>query len=160
MSEQTTLSARLRFLAVAGVGFFLDGYLNIVIGLGTTCTLVLRSQCLINFAVVPMIGYIYFKENKGSVPTIKGDEIKGALSLGMIFGQLCFGLFGDALGRRKVYGKELLFTSFGTLMVILLPWKGLSRTGVVTWIAVWRVVTGVGIGGGRSLSDHFYRNLR
>jgi hypothetical protein len=33
--SSTTLSARLKFLAVAGVGFFADGYLNLCIGLGT-----------------------------------------------------------------------------------------------------------------------------
>ena len=93
-----------------------------------------------------MIGDLYFE--KGSVPAISGDEIKGALSIGMVVGQLGFGLFGDALGRHKVYGKELIMTIFGTLMVVLLPWKGLSSTGVVAWLAVWRVVTGFGIGGG------------
>lgn len=95
-----------------------------------------------------MIGYIYFKDEKSTISTIKGDEIKGGLSIGMICGQLTFGLFGDAIGRHRVYGKELLITSFGTLMVILLPWKGLSHNGVVAWLTVWRVVTGVGIGGG------------
>lgn len=98
-----------------------------------------------------MIGYIYFKNEKNAVPVIQGDEIKGSLSLGMIVGQLGFGLFGDALGRHKVYGKELIVTMFGALMVILLPWHGLSHTGIVAWLSVWRVVTGVGIGGGENL---------
>jgi len=39
----------------------------------------------------------------------------------MILGQLLFGLFGDALGRHKVYGKELILTIFGTLLVIVAP---------------------------------------
>ena len=93
-----------------------------------------------------MIGYLYFPH--GSVPTLQGSEIKAALSIGMIAGQLGFGLFGDALGRHKVYGKELLCTIFGTLMVVLLPWKGLSHDGIVSWLAVFRVVTGFGAGGG------------
>jgi PHS family inorganic phosphate transporter-like MFS transporter len=33
-------------------------------------------------------------------------------------------------------------------MVILMPWKNISFEGVTAWIAVWRVVTGVGIGAG------------
>jgi hypothetical protein len=32
--KESTLSARLKFLTVAGVGLFADGYLNISIGLG------------------------------------------------------------------------------------------------------------------------------
>lgn len=65
----------------------------------------------------------------------------------MIVGQLGFGLFGDALGRHKVYGKELMLTIFGTLMLIVAP-TGLSHSGVVAWLAVFRIVTGFGIGGG------------
>ncbi|CAD6565106.1 MAG: Inorganic phosphate transporter pho84 [Tremellales sp. Tagirdzhanova-0007] len=136
MSEEISMSlaAKLRFLIIAGVGLFSDGYLNIVIGL-----------------VVPMIGYLYFP--KGSVPAIQGAEIKGALSIGMVVGQLGFGLFGDALGRHKVYGKELIFTIFGTLMVVLLPWKGMSHSSIITWLAIWRTVSGVGIGGDYPMSS-------
>ena len=99
-----------------------------------------------------MIGYIYFKDQKGIIPTIKGSEIKGSFSIGMIFGQLCFGTLGDALGRHRVYGKECLFTIFGTLLVVLLPWHGLSHNGVVAWLSVFRAVTGMGTGGGRIFS--------
>lgn len=94
-----------------------------------------------------MVGLVYWPH--GSVPPTQGSEIKGSLSIGMMVGQLSFGLFGDALGRHKVYGKELLFTMFGTLMVVLLPWRGLSTTGVVAWLSVFRVVTGIGLGGGQ-----------
>ncbi len=98
-----------------------------------------------------MIGLIYFQDEKGAVSTNQGDEIKGSLSLGMIAGQLGFGLLGDTLGRHRVYGKELIITIFGTLMVVLLPWKGLSHTGIVAWLSVWRVFTGLGIGGGEQI---------
>lgn len=95
-----------------------------------------------------MIGYIYFKEQHGSVPAVKGDEIKGSFSIGMIVGQLLFGTLGDALGRHRVYGKECLFAIFGTILVVLLPWRGLSETGVVAWLAIFRLITGIGTGGG------------
>lgn len=65
----------------------------------------------------------------------------------MIVGQLSFGLFGDALGRHKVYGKELMLTILGTLMLIVAP-TGLGHSGIVAWLAVFRIVTGFGIGGG------------
>jgi PHS family inorganic phosphate transporter-like MFS transporter len=55
-----------------------------------------------------MIGYLYW--NGGSIPTLPQDTIKAGLSIGMIVGQITFGIFGDALGRHKVYGKELAFT--------------------------------------------------
>lgn len=74
--------------------------------------------------------------------------MKGSLSLGMIVGQVALGLLGDAWGRRAIYGKELIITLFGTLMVVLLPWRGLSPRAITAWISVFRVVAGVGIGAG------------
>lgn len=95
-----------------------------------------------------MLGYIYFQDNDNTIKTTNSDIIKGSLSLGMIVGQIGFGIMGDTIGRHKVYGCELIVTMFGTLMCILLPWNGLSQEGIVAWMSVWRVVTGFGIGGG------------
>ncbi|KAF2164026.1 hypothetical protein M409DRAFT_57122 [Zasmidium cellare ATCC 36951] len=124
-----TFWSNVKFLSIAGVGLFADGYLNISIGL-----------------VVPMIGYVYYQDDKGTVPTVSSDVIKGGLSIGMIIGQLMFGLFGDALGRHKIYGKELILTIFGTLMLIVMPPK-LDHSGVVAWMTVFRIITGMGTGG-------------
>jgi PHS family inorganic phosphate transporter-like MFS transporter len=95
-----------------------------------------------------MIGFIHFKDNKNIVPVHKSDLIKGSLSLGMIVGQIGFGILGDTLGRHNVYGKELIITMLGTLLCILLPWNGLSHEGIIAWLCVFRVLTGFGIGGG------------
>ena len=95
-----------------------------------------------------MIGYLYFQDTGNTPSAVQSDEIKGSFSIGMIIGQLLFGSLGDAIGRHRVYGKECLFAIFGTLMVVLLPWKGLSQQGVVAWLAVFRVISGMGTGGG------------
>ncbi|KAL5336933.1 major facilitator superfamily domain-containing protein [Aspergillus crustosus] len=120
-----TLGSKPRFLITAGLGFFADGYLNLTIGL-----------------VVPILGYLYFQESEGSVPAVDSDIMKGGLSLGMVVGQIVFGVLGDAWGRHNIYGKELLITIFSILLVILMPWKGMSPRDVTAWVAVWRVVTG------------------
>ncbi|KAI1827390.1 major facilitator superfamily domain-containing protein [Xylaria intraflava] len=130
MTPRELFWSNLRFLLIAGGGLFGDGYLNSTIGL-----------------VAPMIGFIYFKDNNGNLPAVQGSEIKGTFSIGMILGQLLFGSLGDALGRHRVYGKECIFTIFGTLMVVLLPWHGLTHQGVVAWLSVFRFVTGIGPGG-------------
>ncbi|RFU33045.1 hypothetical protein B7463_g3310, partial [Scytalidium lignicola] len=129
-SKRQTWINNIKFLLVAGGGLFGDGYLNQTIGL-----------------VVPMIGYLYFQDTGNSPSAVQGDEIKGSFSIGMVVGQLLFGTLGDALGRHRVYGKECLFAIFGTLMVVLLPWKGLSHQGVVAWLSVFRTITGMGTGG-------------
>ncbi|KAJ9610245.1 hypothetical protein H2200_005022 [Cladophialophora chaetospira] len=130
MPQITSQFGFFKFLTVAGVGLFGDGWLNISIGL-----------------VVPMLGYLYFEDEKNKIPTLPADTIKASLSLGMILGQIGFGVFGDALGRHRIYGKELMITIAGTLLVILMPWKGFSHHDVIAWMSVFRVVTGVGIGG-------------
>ncbi|KAJ5928690.1 hypothetical protein N7466_007646 [Penicillium verhagenii] len=129
-----SLGAKVRFMITAGVGFFADGYLNLTIGL-----------------VVPILGYLYFPD--GKVATIDSDVIKGGLSLGMVVGQLLFGVLSDTWGRHKIYGKELLLTIFGTLLVILLPWKGMSTRSITAWVTVFRVLTGIGIGADYPLSS-------
>lgn len=128
---QTTL----KFLATAGAGLFGDGYLNLGIGL-----------------IVPILGYLYFPETEGKVPAIRGDIMKGCLSIGMICGQIGFGIFGDALGRHRIYGKELILTILGTFMVILMPWQSFNAADLVAWVGVFRLVTGLGIGGGEDVS--------
>jgi PHS family inorganic phosphate transporter-like MFS transporter len=102
--------------------------------------------------VVPILGYLYFEDSQGQVPAVQSDVMKGSLSVGMVVGQLLFGVLSDLLGRHTVYGKELILTMFGTLMVVLLPWKNMSASDVTAWVAVFRVVTGIGIGAGQKSS--------
>ncbi|KAL3706315.1 phosphate ion transport [Talaromyces marneffei ATCC 18224] len=71
----------------------------------------------------------------------------------MIVGQIAFGALADTWGRHTIYGKELMLTLFGTLMVILLPWKNFSASAVTTWVSVFRVITGIGIGADYPLSS-------
>lgn len=130
------LTSNLKFLSVAGVGLFGDGFLNISIGL-----------------VVPVIGLLYYQDDGGKIPTVRSDTIKGGLSLGMIIGQLLFGVFGDALGRHKIYGKELIITIFGTLMLIVPP-SYLGQDGILAWLTIFRIITGLGIGGGEYLNPY------
>ncbi|KAJ5473054.1 hypothetical protein N7530_007055, partial [Penicillium desertorum] len=126
---------KVKFLCIAGVGLFSDGFLNLTIGL-----------------VVPMLGYLYWQDQGGEVPTAQSDIMKGTLNVGMAVGQLMFGVLGDALGRHRVYGKELLITLFGTLMVVLLPWNNFDKQSIVAWVACFRVVTGIGIGAAASIT--------
>ncbi|BCS21739.1 inorganic phosphate transporter Pho84 [Aspergillus puulaauensis] len=131
-----SLLDKVKFFCVAGVGLFSDGFLNLTIGL-----------------VVPMLGYLYWQDQGGEVPSVQSDIMKGTLNVGMAVGQLLFGVLGDALGRHKVYGKELLITLFGTLMVILLPWNNFDQQSIVAWVACFRVVTGIGIGADYPMSS-------
>lgn len=126
--------ADVKLLMIAGTGFFSDAYDIFIIGL-----------------VMPMIGFIYFDHAKGTLPSFQGP-VKGASSVGTLVGQLLFGYLGDALGRKKIYGFELILIILGTIMSIAAP-SYLGGWGILIWLFVFRMtLLGVGIGGDYPLS--------
>jgi len=102
--------------------------------------------------VVPILGYLYYSDEKNTIPTFSGDLIKAGLAIGMVCGQIGFGVFGDALGRHRIYGKELMITIFGSFMVVMMPWGHIHHNDVLAWMTVSRIVTGFGIGGGKAIA--------
>lgn len=100
-----------------------------------------------SIVVVPMIGLTYFKDSGSAIKSSQSDAMKGSLALGMVFGQVGCGILGDAIGRHKIYGKELIMTIFGTLMVIVAP-PYMTHEGIVVWVCIWRAFTGIGVGAG------------
>ncbi|KAI0035407.1 phosphate permease [Vararia minispora EC-137] len=126
-------SFHVKICAVAGVGFFTDAYDIFSISI-----------------VATMLGYVY---NKGqtSLGTNQDLGVKVATPLGNLVGQLLFGWLADVLGRKKMYGIELMVIIFSTFAQALsAQGPGLTMTGV---IVVWRFLLGVGIGGDYPLSS-------
>ncbi|KAF0700220.1 Aste57867_9229 [Aphanomyces stellatus] len=123
-------SAHVRAMLVAGSGFFVDSYDNFVIGL-----------------IVPMIAYEYY--HKSSLPSTRGDGwVKAASSWGNMCGQVSFAILGDILGRKKVYGIELMILIVGALLCAFAVWPVNGEAdNVLILLAVWRFVLGIGIGG-------------
>ncbi|OQR86219.1 inorganic phosphate transporter, partial [Thraustotheca clavata] len=122
--------AHLRAMLVAGSGFFVDSYDNFVIGL-----------------MVPMIAYEYY--NKASLPSSQADGwVKAASSWGNACGQLGFAVLGDILGRKKVYGIELMILIVGAILCAVAVWPvNGNPDNVLIMLSVWRFVLGVGVGG-------------
>ncbi|KAF9283672.1 Inorganic phosphate transporter pho84 [Linnemannia elongata] len=122
-----------RACMVAGVGFFTDAYDLFAINL-----------------VSPMLGFVYFADNQNSVPADIDAGLKIAASVGTFFGQIGFGYLADRLGRKRMYGVELVIiivATFGQALCgnaygLSLPWA----------IMVWRFILGVGVGGDYPLS--------
>ncbi|KAF9310512.1 acid phosphatase pho5, partial [Podila horticola] len=121
----------IRACLVAGVGFFTDAYDLFAINL-----------------VTPMLGIIYF--NGGALPSDLDLGIKVAASVGTFMGQIGFGYLADRLGRKRMYGIELMIIIVATLG------QALSGNGYTlslpAALIVWRVIVGVGIGGDYPLS--------
>lgn len=120
----------IRACLVAGVGFFTDAYDLFAINL-----------------VTPMLGMIYFG---GALPSDLDLGIKVSASVGTFLGQIGFGYLADRLGRKRMYGIELMIIIVATLG------QALSGNGYTlslpAALIVWRVIVGIGIGGDYPLS--------
>ncbi|OSC99890.1 phosphate transporter [Trametes coccinea BRFM310] len=118
---------------VAGVGFFTDAYDIFAINIAST-----------------MLGYVYGNHAKGALPTNQDLGVKVATPCGTLVGQLLFGWLADVVGRKRMYGIEL--------MLIIIATFGQAVTGeghavnIIGVLIVWRFIMGIGIGGDYPLS--------
>nr|AKO22758.1 phosphate transporter [Rhizopogon luteolus] len=116
---------------VAGVGFFTDAYDIFAINIAS-----------------PMLGYVYGHNQK--LGTNQDLGVKVATPVGNVFGQVIFGWLADRVGRKRMYGIELI------IMIIATFGQAISGSGgvisVIGALVCWRFMMGVGIGGDYPLS--------
>lgn len=118
----------MRAVAVAGAGFFADSY----------------DIFAINLAL-QMLGISFWQNEGGEIPTSLQTAIKAATSAGAIVGQTIFGWLADRIGRKRMYGVELIILIVATLgQTISSPSPGVSISGLLIF---GRVIMGLGIGG-------------
>jgi len=98
-----------------------------------------------------MLGVVYSQPNNHGVLPQKSDTtILSTTTAGTIFGQIVFGHLADILGRKKMYGVELLIIICTTLAQSL---AGSSTAlNVINVLSFWRFLMGVGVGGDYPLS--------
>ncbi|CAB4438938.1 unnamed protein product [Rhizophagus irregularis] len=72
-------------------------------------------------------------------------------SVGNLIGQLFFGWLADVLGRKKMYGIELMIIIVATVASALCGES--YAISVTATIMIWRVIMGIGIGGDYPLSS-------
>lgn len=98
-----------------------------------------------------MLGIVYFQQSNGAMSTQQDTAIKVSTSAGTVIGQLGFGALADIVGRKKMYGLELI------LMIVAVLAQSLSSSSpamsIVGVIIFWRVLMGIGIGGDYPLSS-------
>jgi PHS family inorganic phosphate transporter-like MFS transporter len=87
-----------------------------------------------------MLGIVY---HKGKLTTEQDTAIKLSTSAGTVIGQLGFGALADIVGRKKMYGLELILIIVATLAQALVgPGPGTSVVGLIIF---WRVLMGIGM---------------
>ncbi|TFY51618.1 hypothetical protein EVG20_g10919 [Dentipellis fragilis] len=125
--------AEVKLLGIAGVGFFLDAY----------------DLFIIN-PVATMLQYRLYGGEK--LPVGLEGFMKAAANIGSVIGQFGFGFAADRFGRKAVYGKELMLIIFATIMCISDPTGDLSPSGSLIYLAVFRIILGIGVGGDYPMS--------
>ncbi|KAG1869649.1 major facilitator superfamily domain-containing protein [Suillus tomentosus] len=117
---------------VASVGFFTDAYDIFAINIAAT-----------------MLGYVY-GHTGNQLNTNQSLGVKVATPVGNLVGQLLFGWLADLVGRKRMYGVELMvmiIATFGQALAGQAP-----AVNVLGVIIVWRFIMGVGIGGDYPMS--------
>jgi MFS transporter, PHS family, inorganic phosphate transporter len=107
---------QLKIMFVSGMGFFTDAYDLFVIGI-----------------VVALL------KTQWSLSTNQVSWVNSATLLASAVGAIVFGRVADILGRKKIYGYEVLILAFGAIASAFAP--------NYTFLLVSRVILGIGIGG-------------
>jgi MFS transporter, PHS family, inorganic phosphate transporter len=126
-----------RAIVVAGIGFFTDAYDLFAVNM-----------------VNSMLGVVFWHDAKsgpGKIPNNADTAIKVATSSGTVVGQVGFGILADLVGRKRMYGLELILIIFATLAQALSAHS--PAASIVGVVVFWRVLMGIGIGGDYPLSS-------
>ncbi|KAG7086872.1 hypothetical protein E1B28_002793 [Marasmius oreades] len=122
-----------KLLGIAGVGFFLDAY----------------DLFIIN-PVATMLQYRLYG-GKSLPPNLEGF-VKAGANIGSVIGQFLFGYLADSLGRKAVYGKELMLIIIATILCLTTPTGRLSPDSCLIYLGIFRILLGVGVGGDYPMS--------
>jgi len=122
MDEAKLSRMHWKIMFISGMGFFTDAYDLFIIGVVMS---LLKSEWSIS-------------------PTEKGLVASTAL-LASAFGAILFGRIADMLGRKRIYGYEVLVLAFGAVASALSP--------NIWWLIFFRIILGVGIGGDYPVSS-------
>jgi MFS transporter, PHS family, inorganic phosphate transporter len=97
----------------------------------------------------PMLSIIYWQN---AMPAHIEAALNSATLAGTVLGQLGFGVFADVLGRKRMYGLELLIIIGSTIGIAMSSSGEAGSMNLLGWLISWRVLLGVGIGGDYPLS--------
>ncbi|KAG6853429.1 hypothetical protein C0991_004429 [Blastosporella zonata] len=126
-------TSEVKLLGIAGVGFFIDAY----------------DLFIIN-PVATMLQYRLY--GGGAMPANLQGLMKAGANIGSVIGQFAFGYAADALGRKAVYGKELMLIILATILTMTTPTGSLSPDNCLIYLSMFRILLGIGVGGDYPMS--------
>src|ERR1700679_4094392 len=116
LDNSRVTKAQLKIMFISGMGFFTDAYDLFVIGIVVT---LLKPEWNLSTSQVSLL----------NSATLAASAV----------GAIVFGRIADILGRKKIYGYEVLILAIGALASAFAP--------NYTFLLVSRIVLGIGIGG-------------
>ncbi len=116
LDESQVSKRQIKIMFVSGMGFFTDAYDLFVIGI-----------------VVTLI------ETQWKLSTNQVSWLNSATLLASAVGAIVFGRVADMLGRKRIYGFEVLILAIGAIASAFAP--------NYTFLLVCRIILGIGIGG-------------
>jgi MFS transporter, PHS family, inorganic phosphate transporter len=116
LDDSKITRAQLKIMFVSGMGFFTDAYDLFVIGI-----------------VVALV------KTQWTLSTNQVSWVNSATLLASAVGAILFGRIADMLGRKRIYGYEVLILAIGAIASAFAP--------NYTFLLVCRVILGIGIGG-------------
>src|SRR5205823_1025480 len=122
LDESPLSSFHLKTVLTSGMGFFTDAYDLFVIGVVSTIL-----------------------KNVWHVSTLEISLLSSTALLSAALGAVIFGRIADRLGRKFVYGYELLVLAAGAIASALAP--------DVFWLLIFRFILGIGVGGNYPISS-------
>ena len=122
LDEADTSRLHWKIMFISGMGFFTDAYDLFIIGV-----------------VMEML-----KQEWSISPLAEGLVTSTAL-LASAVGAVLFGRIADMLGRKRIYGYEVLVLAFGAVASAFSP--------NVWWLIFFRIILGIGIGGDYPVSS-------
>jgi len=87
-----------------------------------------------------------------SLPAGLQGLLKASANIGSVIGQFLFGYLADSLGRKAVYGKELMLIIFATILCLTTPTGSISPNSSLIYLTVFRILLGIGVGGDYPMS--------
>jgi len=107
---------QMKIMFVSGMGFFTDAYDLFVIGVVVK---ILTDEWHLSTTQISLLSSL----------TLAGSAV----------GALLFGRVADIVGRKKMYGVEVLILAAGAIASAFAP--------DITWLLIFRIILGIGIGG-------------
>ncbi|GJE93809.1 phosphate permease [Phanerochaete sordida] len=132
----------IKLCLITGVGFFADAYDMFAINLTSVILDFVYSSTYDDQAGVLKI----------DSDTSKSNMLKVSSPVGTFVGQLVFGFIADKVGRKRIYGIELIIIVIGTLGQVFCANGPKGTVSIHAALSIWRLVLGVGIGGDYPMS--------